>query len=93
MKICTLGGNVAENAGGLRGLKYGVTKDYVMGMEIFDYRGELVKTGSRTVKCVTGYNMAGLMSCSEGTLGIFSNIILKLVPPPKASKAMMAIFP
>ena len=90
--VSTLGGNVAMNAGGLRGLKYGVTKDYVMGMEIFDYRGELVKTGSRTVKCVTGYNMAGLMSCSEGTLGVFSNIILKLVPPPKASKAMMAVF-
>ena len=90
--VSTLGGNVAMNAGGLRGLKYGVTKDYVMGMEIFDYRGELIKTGSRTVKCVTGYNMAGLMSCSEGTLGVFSNIILKLVPPPKASKAMMAVF-
>jgi FAD/FMN-containing dehydrogenases len=69
-----------------------VTKDYIMGMEIFDYRGELVKTGSRTVKCVTGYNMAGLMACSEGTLGVFSNIILKLVPPPKASKAMMAVY-
>lgn len=90
--VSTLGGNVAMNAGGLRGLKYGVTKDYVMGMEIFDYRGELVKTGSRTVKCVTGYNMAGLMISSEGTLGVFSNIILKLVPPPKASKAMMAVY-
>ena len=90
--VSTLGGNVALNAGGLRGLKYGVTKDYLMGMEIFDYRGELVKTGSRTVKCVTGYNMAGLMACSEGTLGVFSNIILKLVPPPKASKAMMAVY-
>ncbi len=90
--VSTMGGNVAMNAGGLRGLKYGVTKDYVMGMDIFDYRGELVKTGSRTVKCVTGYNMAGLMACSEGTLGVFSNIIVKLVPPPKASKAMMAVY-
>ncbi len=90
--VSTLGGNVAMNAGGLRGLKYGVTKDYVMGMEVFDYHGELVKTGSRTVKCVTGYNLAGLMVCSEGTLGVFSNIILKLVPPPKAGKAMMAVF-
>jgi glycolate oxidase len=88
--VSTLGGNVALNAGGLRGLKYGVTKDYVMGMEIFDYRGELVKTGSRTVKCVSGYNMAALMVCSEGTLGVFSKIILKLVPPPKASRAMLA---
>lgn len=90
--VSTLGGNVALNAGGLRGLKYGVTKDYVMGMEFFDYNGELVKTGSRTVKCVTGYNMAGMMISSEGTLGIFSQIILKLVPPPKASQAMMAVY-
>lgn len=90
--VSTMGGNVAENAGGLRGLKYGVTKDYVMGIEFFDVNGEIVKTGSRTVKCVTGYNLAGLMAASEGTLGVFSQIILKLVPPPKASKAMMAVF-
>lgn len=90
--ISTIGGNIAENAGGLRGLKYGVTKDYVMGLEFYDYEGELVKTGSRTVKCVTGYNLAGMMIGSEGTLGFISKAILKLVPPPKASKAMMAIF-
>lgn len=90
--VSTLGGNIAENAGGLRGLKYGVTKDYVMGLEFFDFEGELVKTGSRTVKCVTGYNLAGMMIGSEGTLGVISKAILKLVPPPKASKAMMAIF-
>ncbi|MFV0422464.1 FAD-linked oxidase C-terminal domain-containing protein [Oleidesulfovibrio sp.] len=90
--VSTIAGNVAENAGGLRGLKYGVTKDYVMGIEFFDVNGGLVKTGSRTVKCVTGYNLAGLMAASEGTLGVFSEIILKLVPPPRASKAMMAIF-
>ena len=90
--VSTLGGNVALNAGGLRGLKYGVTKDYLMGVEFFDYNGELVKTGSRTVKCVTGYNLGGMMISSEGTLGIFSKLILKLVPPPKASKAMMAVF-
>ncbi len=90
--VSTLGGNIAENAGGLRGLKYGVTKDYVMGMEFYDYEGELVKTGSRTVKCVTGYNLAGMMIGSEGTLGVISKAILKLIPPPKASKAMMAIF-
>ncbi|MDR1314522.1 MAG: FAD-binding protein [Deltaproteobacteria bacterium] len=91
-EVSTLGGNVALNAGGLRGLKYGVTKDYVMGMEFFDHRGETVKTGSRTIKCVTGYNLAGLMLASEGTLGVFSSIILKLLPPPKASKAMLAAF-
>jgi len=91
--VSTLGGNVAENAGGLRGLKYGVTKDYVMGMEFWDVNGELIKSGSRTVKCVTGYNLAGLMVASEGTLGVFDKIILKLIPPAKAAKSMMAVFP
>ncbi len=90
--VSTIGGNIAENAGGLRGLRYGVTKDYVMGLEFFDSKGDIVKTGSRTVKCVTGFNLAGLMVASEGTLGIISKAILKLVPPPKASKAMMAVF-
>jgi glycolate oxidase len=90
--VSTLGGNVAENAGGLRGLKYGVTKDYVMGVDFFDVDGELVKSGSRTVKCVTGLNLGGLMVASEGTLGVFEKIILKLTPPPLAAKAMMAIF-
>lgn len=90
--VSTLAGNVAENAGGLRGLKYGVTKDYVMGIDFFNPNGELIKSGSRTVKCVTGLNLSSLMIGSEGTLGIFEKIILKLVPPPEASKAMMAIF-
>ncbi len=90
--VSTIGGNIAENAGGLRGLKYGVTKDYVMGVEFFDATGALVKSGSRTVKCVTGYNLAGMLTQSEGTLGIISQAVLKLVPPPQASKAMMAVF-
>ncbi len=90
--VSTLGGNVAENAGGLRGLKYGVTKDYVMGVDFFDVDGELVKSGSRTVKCVTGLNLGGLMVACEGTLGVFEKLILKLTPPPLAAKAMMAIF-
>ncbi len=90
--VSTLGGNVAENAGGLRGLKYGVTKDYVMGVDFWDVNGNLIKTGSRTVKCVSGYNLAGLMVGSEGTLGVFDKLILKLIPPPKSSKSMMAIF-
>ena len=68
--VSTIGGNIAENAGGLRGLKYGVTKDYVMGLEFYDHTGELVKSGSRTVKCATGYNLGGLLVGSEGTLGI-----------------------
>ncbi len=90
--VSTLGGNVAENAGGLRALKYGVTKDYVMGIDFFDVNGDLVRSGSRTVKCVTGYNLAGLMIASEGTLGVFEKLILKLVPPPLAIKSMMAEF-
>ncbi|MGO8945987.1 MAG: FAD-linked oxidase C-terminal domain-containing protein [Syntrophobacteraceae bacterium] len=90
--VSTLGGNVAENAGGLRGLRYGVTRDYVMGLEFFDANGELVKSGARTVKCVTGYNLGGLLVGSEGTLGVFNKIILKLIPMPAASKAMMAVF-
>ncbi len=90
--VSTMGGNIAENAGGLRGLKYGVTKDYLMGLEFFDSQGELIKSGARTVKCVTGYNLSGLMVQSEGTLGIISKAILKLLPPPKASKALMAVF-
>ncbi len=90
--VSTIGGNVAENAGGLRGLKYGVTRDYVMGIEFFDVNGELVKTGSRTVKCATGYNLTGLMVGSEGTLGVFSEITLKLIPKPVHYKAMMAVF-
>lgn len=80
--VSTIGGNIAENAGGLRGLKYGVTKDYVMGLEFYDHTGELVKSGSRTVKCATGYNLGGLLVGSEGTLGMISRAILKLVPPP-----------
>jgi len=90
--VSTLGGNVAENAGGLRGLKYGVTRDYVMGLEFFDARGETIKTGSRTVKCATGYNLAGLLVGSEGTLGVFHRITLKLIPLPAAQQAMMAVF-
>ena len=90
--VSTLGGNVAENAGGLRGLRYGVTRDYVMALEFFDVNGELVKAGARTVKCVTGYNLGGLLVGSEGTLGVFNKIILKLIPMPAAKKAMMAVF-
>ena len=90
--VSTIAGNICENAGGLRGLKYGVTKDYVMGIEFYDATGEMVKSGSRTVKCVTGYNLMGMITQSEGTLGIISKAILKLIPPPQASRAMMAVF-
>lgn len=90
--VSTLGGNVAENAGGLRGLRYGVTRDYVMALEFYDVNGELVKAGARTVKCVSGYNLGGLLVGSEGTLGVFAGITLKLIPRPPASRALMAIF-
>jgi glycolate oxidase len=92
MAVSTLGGNVAENAGGLRGLKYGVTRDYVMGLTFFAASGETVKTGSRTVKCVSGYNLAALLVGSEGTLGVISEIILKLIPLPAARQSMLATF-
>jgi glycolate oxidase len=78
--------------GCLRGLKYGVTLNYVMGLNFFAAPGEMVKTGSRTVKCVTGYNLTGLLVGSEGTLGVISEIILKLIPLPSARKAMLATF-
>jgi len=90
--VSTIGGNVAENAGGLRGLKYGVTRDYVMKLEFFDVNGEPVITGSKTVKCATGYNLAGLLVGSEGTLGVFNEITLKLIPPPASQRAMFAVF-
>ncbi|MCD4722186.1 MAG: FAD-binding protein [Desulfobacula sp.] len=90
--VSTLGGNVAENAGGLRGLKYGVTKDYVMGMNFFDATGRYVKSGSRTVKCATGYNLTGLMVGSEGTLGVVDEITLKLIPYPSDRKSMVAVY-
>jgi len=92
MAVSSIGGNVAENAGGLRGLKYGVTKDYVMGLHFFDARGDYVKTGSRTVKCATGYNITGLMTGSEGTLGVLDEIILKLIPAPVTRKSMVAVY-
>ena len=90
--VSTIGGNVAENAGGLRGLKYGVTADYVMAIQFFDTDGQVVKTGSKTVKCATGYNLAGLLVGSEGTLGVFDEITLKLIPKPQHHQAMVAVF-
>lgn len=92
MNISTIGGNVAENAGGLRGLKYGVTKDYVMGVNFFDPEGNFVKSGGKTVKLVTGFNLQGLMISSEGLLGIMTDITLKLIPKPKSSKSMIVFF-
>lgn len=91
-KMSTIGGNVAENAGGLRGLKYGVTKDYLMGTKFCDMEGNIVIGGGKTVKLCTGFNLTGLMVQSEGQLGVMTEFILKLVPPPKAAKSMLVSF-
>ncbi|WP_246938541.1 FAD-binding oxidoreductase [Bacillus pinisoli] len=90
--VSTIGGNLAENAGGPRGLKYGVTKDYVIGLEVVTPEGEIIRTGGRTVKNVTGYDLTKLIVGSEGTLGVITEAILRIVPKPQATKTMMAIF-
>lgn len=90
--VSTIGGNLAENSGGPRGLKYGVTKDYVIGLEMITPQGEVIRTGGRTVKNVTGYDLTKLIVGSEGTLGIITKAILRLIPKPPASETVMAIF-
>jgi len=92
MKISTIGGNVANNSGGLRGLKYGVTRDYVMGMEVVLPDGEIAWLGSKCVKDVAGYSMKDLFVGCEGTLGILTKVLLKLVPRPKARRTLLASF-
>jgi glycolate oxidase len=92
MKISTIGGNVAENSGGLRGLKYGVTRDYVMGLEVVLADGRIVWLGSQCVKDVAGYSMKDIFIGSEGTLGIITKVLLKLVPKPQAKKTLLASF-
>ena len=92
MKISTIGGNVAENSGGLRGLKYGVTRDYVMGLETVLANGEPVSLGNKCVKDVAGYSMKDVFIGSEGTLGIITKVLLQLVPKPRAKKTLLATF-
>ena len=92
MKISTIGGNVAENSGGLRGLKYGVTRDYVMGLEVVLASGDIVQLGNKCVKDVAGYSMKDVFIGSEGTLGIITKVLLKLVPKPAAKKTLLATF-
>ncbi len=92
MTICTIGGNIAENAGGLRGLKYGVTKDYVMGLQAVLPTGEVARFGEKNVKDVAGYNLKEMLVGSEGTLGIFTEALLKLIPKPQTYKTMLATF-
>jgi glycolate oxidase len=92
MKTSTIGGNIAENAGGLRGLKYGVTRDYVNSMEVILPTGEIINIGTRTVKSVTGYNLVDLMVGSEGTLGVVTKATLGLLPVPPARASLLALF-
>jgi glycolate oxidase len=93
LQFSTLGGNVAMCAGGPRAVKYGVTRDYVLGLEVVLPTGSIIKTGTRTMKGVVGYDLTRLMVGSEGTLGIFTQIILRLVPAPESARTLMAVFP
>ena len=92
LETCYIGGNVAENAGGGKAVKYGVTGRYVTGLEVVTPTGQIVQFGGKLVKDVTGYNMIQLMIGSEGTLGIFTKITLKLMPLPKASVDLLCLF-
>lgn len=91
-EFSTLGGNVAECAGGPRCVKYGVTKDYILGLEVVTPTGDIIKTGGRTLKNVVGYDLTKLFVGSEGTLGIATKIIVKLLPKPAAKKTMLVQF-
>jgi glycolate oxidase len=90
--VSTLGGNVAECAGGLRGLKYGVTRDYVMGLTVVLPTGEIIKTGGETIKGVAGYDLTRLIVGSEGTLAVITSITLRLISKPAAKKTMAGFF-
>ncbi|GGB75328.1 dehydrogenase [Flavobacterium suaedae] len=89
---CTIGGNVAENAGGARAVKYGVTKDYVLNLEVVLPTGEIIWTGANTLKNSTGYNLTQLMVGSEGTLGIITKIVMKLLPKVNNNILMLVPF-
>jgi glycolate oxidase len=92
LKVTTLGGNVAMNAGGPHALKYGVTSDYVMGLEVVLPQGQVIRTGGKAIKNVTGYNLTQLFVGSEGTLGVVTEIILRLIPQPQSSGSVLAAF-
>ena len=92
LKFSTLGGNVAECAGGPRCVKYGVTKDYILGLEVVTPTGDVITTGGPTMKGVVGYDLTKLMCGSEGTLGIITRIVIKLLPLPEGKKTMLVLF-
>ncbi|WP_224361826.1 FAD-binding oxidoreductase [Hyalangium versicolor] len=91
-QFCTMGGNIAENAGGPRALKYGVTRDYVIGLEWVLPSGEILHVGRRTIKGVAGYDLVGLFVGSEGTLGVATEITLQLIPKPRHVMTALVIF-
>lgn len=93
LQFSTLGGNTAMCAGGPRAVKYGVTRDYVLGLQVVLPTGSVVRTGVRTMKGVVGYDLTRLMVGSEGTLGIFTKIILRLIPAPESVRTLLAVFP
>ena len=92
IKISTIGGNVANNSGGLRGLKYGVTRDYVMGLEVVLADGQVLETGNKCVKDVAGFTLKDLFIGSEGMLGVITKIVLKLVPAPASKKTLLGLY-
>lgn len=92
LAFSTMGGNVAECAGGPRGVKYGVTRDYVLGLEVVLADGSIIKTGSTTVKSVAGYDLTRLFIGSEGTLGVITQITVKLLPKPQAEQTVLVAF-
>jgi glycolate oxidase len=93
LDTCNIGGNVAENAGGPRALKYGVTREYVLGLTAVLPTGEIVRTGRRTIKGVAGYDLTGLLVGSEGTLAVFTEVTLKLIPRPRHVATALVCFP
>ena len=93
LETCFVAGNVAENAGGGKAVKYGVTERYIMGLEFVTPTGEIIEVGGKRIKDVTGYNLRMLMVGSEGTLGIITKVIIKLLPLPKAAVDLLALFP
>ncbi|GAI75646.1 unnamed protein product, partial [marine sediment metagenome] len=93
LDVSTIGGNVAECAGGLRAVKYGVTRDYVLGLKVVLPTGEILTTGVQTAKGVVGYDLTRLMVGSEGTLAIITEITLRLIPKPAMKKTMLVVFP
>jgi glycolate oxidase len=92
MKISTIGGNINENSGGLRGLKYGVTRDYVLGLEAVLANGDIIRTGGKLAKDVAGYDLTRLFVGSEGTLCVITEATLKLIPMPETRKTMLALY-